>query len=174
MKCHALYCGLLNKFRHFESINDVCCFLQIIILWGALPLLLLFPLKSVLRLLTPRRKTLACKSLNPPGQAKIIGFAQYWFSRKCIAAHHTCLKQSLVLYYVFNRAGIPARICFGIRKDGEHLSGHSWLETPASDRSHPNPHNEFVEIYAYPARPVGKLYTCPAAPIPQKTQDLFR
>ena len=170
MKSHARSCRLLSKFRHFESFADLRCFASTLILWGVLPLLLLFPLKSVLRLLTPRRK-ITPSALSAARQAKIERFAHYWFSRRYIAAHHSCLKQSLVLYYLFNRAGIPARICFGIRKEDSQLSGHSWIETPSSDRNNPDPHNEFVEIYAYPERPVGKFYTCPIAPIPQKKKD---
>ena len=42
--------------------------------------------------------------------------------------HRTCLKRAFVLYYLLRRAGRPAELRIGVRKDPEgKLAAHAWL-----------------------------------------------
>jgi hypothetical protein len=50
-----------------------------------------------------------------------------------IAAHYgpyraTCLRQSLSLWWLLLRRGIPAEIRIGVRKEGQELHAHAWVE----------------------------------------------
>jgi hypothetical protein len=42
--------------------------------------------------------------------------------------HPTCLEQSLVLWYLLQEKSIPARLRIGVRKSGEALEAHAWVE----------------------------------------------
>ena len=50
-----------------------------------------------------------------------------------IAANHgpyraTCLRQSLALWWLLRRRGIPAELRIGVRKEGGALEAHGWVE----------------------------------------------
>jgi hypothetical protein len=50
-----------------------------------------------------------------------------------IAANHgpyraTCLRRSLMLWWLLRRRGIPAELRIGVRKDGKDLNAHAWVE----------------------------------------------
>jgi len=50
-----------------------------------------------------------------------------------IAANHgpyraTCLRQSLALWWLLRRRGIPAELRIGVRKDRGELQAHAWVE----------------------------------------------
>ena len=50
-----------------------------------------------------------------------------------IAAYHgpyraTCLRQSLALWWLLRRRGIPAELRIGVRKDDGELQAHAWVE----------------------------------------------
>lgn len=154
MKVLVPYLRIFNKFRHFESIRDVRLFFQILLLWSVFPCLLLLPLRTVLRLLTPRCQIFVEEGVARARYQKILRFAHYWFRWKWIAVHNTCLKTSLLLYYFLNGEGIPTRICFGIKKNEESLHGHSWIETPYPNLFPPESNDDFIRIYTYPETPV--------------------
>ena len=41
----------------------------------------------------------------------------------------TCLKKSLVLFWIFRRRGLPAELCIGVRKEvGGVLEAHAWIQ----------------------------------------------
>jgi len=40
----------------------------------------------------------------------------------------TCLRQSVVLYALLERRGVPSRVCFGVAKSGPALAAHAWVE----------------------------------------------
>jgi hypothetical protein len=41
---------------------------------------------------------------------------------------HTCLKRALVLHYLLQRAGRPAELILGVRRDDQNaLAAHAWL-----------------------------------------------
>jgi hypothetical protein len=40
----------------------------------------------------------------------------------------TCLRRSLLIWWLLRREGIEAEIRIGVRRDGEELSAHAWVE----------------------------------------------
>jgi hypothetical protein len=40
----------------------------------------------------------------------------------------TCLRRSLLIWWLLRRDGIDAEIRIGVRRDGEDLSAHAWVE----------------------------------------------
>ena len=38
-----------------------------------------------------------------------------------------CVQQSLITYRLLNGYGIPAKICFGVKRDGASDDGHAWV-----------------------------------------------
>ena len=40
----------------------------------------------------------------------------------------TCLKESLVLLRMLKGRGVSVRFCLGVRKDGDRLAAHAWIE----------------------------------------------
>jgi hypothetical protein len=42
--------------------------------------------------------------------------------------HANCLQQTLVLWFLLCRNGIPSDICFGARKEAGQLQSHAWIE----------------------------------------------
>ncbi len=40
----------------------------------------------------------------------------------------TCLERSLVLQRLLTRCGIQTQLCIGVRKEGQQLTAHAWLE----------------------------------------------
>lgn len=137
---------MIQRLRYFNSMHDLLIFFQIVMIWSFLPLLLLFPLERVLRLLTPSLR-ISPRSISAQ---KIICFTNYWFSRKPIAILNSCLKRSLVLYYMMNRYGHPVKFCLGIKKENFCLTGHSWIESKTGAIAENQSIDQFVVIYTYP------------------------
>ncbi len=68
--------------------------------------------------------------LSPPDESTR---AQQLTRLVVIAANHgpyraTCLCQSLALWWLLRRRGIPAELRIGVRKDGGELNAHAWVE----------------------------------------------
>jgi hypothetical protein len=40
----------------------------------------------------------------------------------------TCLRESLIFCRIFKRRGLPAELRIGVRKAGDHLDAHAWVE----------------------------------------------
>jgi hypothetical protein len=40
----------------------------------------------------------------------------------------TCLNESLTLFGLLRRQGLDARFCLGVRKEGERLAAHAWIQ----------------------------------------------
>jgi hypothetical protein len=47
-------------------------------------------------------------------------------------ANATCLRQSLVLWYLLRRQGIDSELRLGVRKRGGEVQGHAWVEIDGS------------------------------------------
>ncbi|MBS1791431.1 MAG: lasso peptide biosynthesis B2 protein [Acidobacteria bacterium] len=62
-----------------------------------------------------------------------------------------CVHQSLIVYRLLNGYGIPAKICFGVRRDEPRTDGHAWVEKlseperPFSERA--DPREKFTVVY---------------------------
>jgi hypothetical protein len=44
----------------------------------------------------------------------------------------TCLRRSLVLWFLLRREGIDSNLRFGVRKAGTEIMGHAWVEIEGS------------------------------------------
>jgi hypothetical protein len=85
-------------------------------------------LPALLARLTPRRTPLPLWYAPEPVRAVAIVrrlcrlrcFAGRWFPR-------LCLRQSLSLYYVLARLGLPVSLSIGVLKDDGTLQGHAWV-----------------------------------------------
>ncbi len=61
-----------------------------------------------------------------------------------------CLRQSLVLYRMLNRMGYPARIHFGVQKNGSVFEGHSWVTLNGKPLGERAPQAKFATVYSHP------------------------
>jgi hypothetical protein len=43
-------------------------------------------------------------------------------------SQYTCLEESLTLWYLLRKEGIPACLRIGVRKEGEKFEAHAWVE----------------------------------------------
>lgn len=70
---------------------------------------------------------------------------------------HTCLRRSLVLFYLLRRAGRPVSLHIGVRKLDGALQAHAWLVLAGEPYLEPDAdeHRDFRMIAAFPepARP---------------------
>lgn len=70
---------------------------------------------------------------------------------RCMRVRRPCLFRSIVLFSYYRKRGIDIHIVYGIRKDGGHLDGHSWLifkGSPFLETADPN--ESFAVLYVYP------------------------
>lgn len=68
---------------------------------------------------------------------------------------HTCLRRALVLHYLLHRAGRPAELRIGVRRDDQNaLAAHAWLVRHGVPYLEPsNNHVEtFQVLTAFPSR----------------------
>jgi hypothetical protein len=56
----------------------------------------------------------------------------------------TCLRRSLVLQWLLRRAGIPSELKLGVRREGQGISAHAWIEYQGEPVGEP----EGIEQYA--------------------------
>jgi transglutaminase superfamily protein len=63
-----------------------------------------------------------------------------------------CVRRSLLLYYAATRCGYPAQIVFGVRREGDGLTGHAWLELDHQPflEQLADPHQAYIEMQRWP------------------------
>jgi len=88
--------------------------------------------KDLLVRLTPHQPD-STRSLDPSRieTAREIARIQEAVSRHLIF-HASCLEQSLVLWWLLGRRGIPAELRIGARKEAERFEAHAWVEVGSS------------------------------------------
>ncbi len=66
-----------------------------------------------------------------------------------------CLRRSLALYYSATRAGYPVNIALGVRRDGDGVIGHSWLELGGAPflEAQKSPDQHYTVMRRLPRRP---------------------
>ncbi len=93
-----------------------------------LPLLDKLPLKTLLRLLTPRRPWRLYRRLSPD---EIVAAARKRLSRPRNMRRRACLRLGLTTWYFLHLAGLPAEIHFGVYPrqtlDQARMHGHCWV-----------------------------------------------
>ena len=62
----------------------------------------------------------------------------------------SCLRRSLTLYGALTRMGYPARIHFGVRKQGPSFLGHSWVTLYGRPLAETDAPDVFTTVYSYP------------------------
>ena len=62
----------------------------------------------------------------------------------------SCLRRSLTLYRALTRMGYPARIHFGVRKQGPSFLGHSWVTLYGRSLAESEAPDVFTTVYSYP------------------------
>jgi len=61
-----------------------------------------------------------------------------------------CVRQSLALYRTLTGLGYPAVIHFGVRKEGDTVTGHSWVTLDGQVIAERPPDGRFEPVYSYP------------------------
>ncbi|CAM3246686.1 lasso peptide biosynthesis B2 protein [Rhodothermus bifroesti] len=72
--------------------------------------------------------------------------------------YNFCMKQALLLYYFYKRAGKSVCVRFGVRKEAGGLQGHAWIEChgiPIAELE--DPRKQFVITYTHPNPLLSKL-----------------
>ena len=64
-------------------------------------------------------------NVDAAAQARLARFAAAPY--RAFAWRGTCLRQSVVLGALLRRRGLPARVCFGVDRQGAALSAHAWV-----------------------------------------------
>ena len=128
----------IKKIReNFNSYEEIWLFMQIFLLVTVLPLLLKFSsFPRIMKLITPGDLKV-CETLKPEKLIeRIVLFTDYVLRHNFSVFKGSCLKRSLVLYYLLRKHGIDIQICLGVKYDGElsdseaeekKLDGHAWL-----------------------------------------------
>jgi hypothetical protein len=62
-----------------------------------------------------------------------------------------CVRRSLALHRELSRMGYATTICFGVRRDGSGLSGHSWVAVNGVPLAEPHPVHALTLTYSYSA-----------------------
>lgn len=121
----------LAKFRQLSR-NDRCLLVSSILLLPIVHLALLtlgyFRLKGIIERLTPFQ---TAGSFGP--ETKVLHRAREIAHLISIASQHgiykaSCLRRSLLLWGFLRREGIQGSICFGVRRMGQQLEAHAWVE----------------------------------------------
>jgi len=109
-------------------------------------------LPRLLRLLAPNG---ASGEIQKPGEGSeedldhFHRFIQALFRPGIAPFKHNCFVQSLVLFRVLRRHGVPVRILFGLREAGDQVDGHAWLELDGVALwEKANPREAFVVSYS--------------------------
>lgn len=81
------------------------------------------PLPEIRRRLAPRA----------PRRRRVDRSARRWRLVVALAARlhprrPACLERSICLESLLERAGLPADLCIGVRRDGPALAAHAWVE----------------------------------------------
>lgn len=59
----------------------------------------------------------------------------------------TCLEQSLALWWLLGRRGIPSELRIGVRKKGEELEAHAWVEQDGAALNEPEGAHRHYEAF---------------------------
>jgi transglutaminase superfamily protein len=87
-----------------------------------------------------------------PSASRMASTPSYGLERFAAAAYRllplraTCLRESLVLYALLRRRAATPRLCLGVKREGDTLTAHSWIECGALTTR--REHAAFVQLTA--------------------------
>ena len=107
-------------------------FLQAVVLMSAIRLALqvlsFHQVHGLLKTLLPAM-SVGGDEVEPPGSGRIAETTQtVELASKHTVVGNTCLHRSMALWWLLGRRGVDSSLRFGVRKDGDHLNAHAWVE----------------------------------------------
>jgi hypothetical protein len=91
--------------------------------------------EGAIRVLPFSRLLERLKRDSPAGSEAPVAWTVYQRLPRFVAAAYdilpfqpTCLRQSLVLYGLLERRGVPSRFCVGVSRRGPALAAHAWVD----------------------------------------------
>ena len=84
------------------------------------------PVSRVIERLTHASSPVADDVAAANAYRRLLGFVAVAYD--VLPLPGTCLRQSLVLYGLLERRGVPSRVRFGVEKRGQALAAHAWVE----------------------------------------------
>jgi hypothetical protein len=83
---------------------------------------------------------------------RILHLTDRILERRVAYLRPSCLLRSMVLFRFLREAGVPVRIHFGVRREGDSLQGHAWLSLdgrPYAEAADPTA--RFQTVYSFPS-----------------------
>lgn len=115
--------------------------------------LLLLPTDVALRLLPFRWLQRAAASGARPGVPSPAAAAEVRRLDRLVriaARRHlypmTCLRRSLVLQWLLGRAGVPVELKLGVRREGQGIAAHAWIEYQGEPVGEPEDVEQFARF----------------------------
>ncbi|MEM9592791.1 MAG: lasso peptide biosynthesis B2 protein [Acidobacteriota bacterium] len=145
--------GLLARGRRMRP-SDLPLLLRALVLLMALPAALrILGLRPLLRRLMPGAPGGggAARRPSPELGERTIAMVRGLLSARLGPLRPACLRQSLVLFHLLRRQGWPAVIHFGVRRGGDGLDGHAWLEIDGHPVAEPvDPASIYTTVWTFP------------------------
>ncbi|OGL41328.1 MAG: hypothetical protein A2043_05115 [Candidatus Schekmanbacteria bacterium GWA2_38_9] len=123
--------------------------LKILLLTIVLPVMVkISSLPKLMKILTPQKKK---DNFSEEEIDRIVDATTLVLYGRFSIFRPTCLKRSLVLYYLLNKAGLKVVMNFGVKKNNDRLDGHGWLTLGGKPYLETyDPHDSFTVTYSYP------------------------
>ena len=128
---------ILEKIRgNISSLEEFSLLIRILFLVAVLPIMLKrLSVSKLMQVFTPRNTISYKKKDMKKYKENIVKFTDYILNLTPGMWKGTCLKRSLVLYFLLRKLGMDVRICFGTRYNRnlsnseakKNLEGHAWL-----------------------------------------------
>jgi hypothetical protein len=125
---------------------DALLFLRIVCFAAVVPFLLRLQLRTVERVLVPRRRP---SIPDPQTIDTIVAMTDAAANRRFV--RKSCLIRGTTLYYFLARAGVDVKLSFGIGQVHDAFTGHCWLVKDGEPylEKH-DPRSAFTVIYCVP------------------------
>ena len=121
---------------NISSLENFLLLIRILFLVAVLPIMLKrLSVSKLMQVFTPRNTISYKKKDMKKYKENIVRFTDYIINFTPGMWKGSCLKRSLILYFLLRKSGMDVRICFGTRYNTrlskqdakKHLEGHAWL-----------------------------------------------
>jgi len=138
----------LAKLPSISDAHDAFLFFRILVFAAIIPFLLRFKLRTVTKLIQPRRISRIHEYADVE---KIVAYVDAAPRVAAPFVRRGCLTRGLTLYRFLRKAGLEISLCFGIGQTEEEFSGHCWLMKDGEPFLEPRaPEPTFTKIYSLP------------------------